>query len=128
MSILRQRIETRSSRRKSTCQINDTVILDKSPNVSRIYPVASDGTVDSANSFPFVSDCSDWLFFLWTSAISSQKYEKMSRYMLWHRRLQHCPNDAIRKTIDHVIGMDILKNAHLKSHGQCFTCMMGTAQ
>ena len=57
---------------------NYRVIHDKDPNISGIYPVASDGTVDPANSFPFVSEYSDGLFFLRTSAISAQKYEKMS--------------------------------------------------
>ncbi len=124
-SILCQRIETRSSRRKSTCSIK---LSSYSWQVSGIYAVSSDGTIDPANSFPFVSENSDWLFFLQTSAISAQKYEKMSGYSLWHRRLSHCPNDTIRKTIDHVIGMDELKKEKFDSNEQCSACMMGKAQ
>ena len=40
------------------------VILDKHNAITEIYPVGDDGTIDPANSFPFVSQYSGGLFYI----------------------------------------------------------------
>lgn len=74
-----------------------------------VYPVADDGSIDPANGVFFVREHSEGLFYLRTAAISATKYAKMSGYELWHRRLGHCRNECIQKSIAHSIGMDELK-------------------
>jgi hypothetical protein len=61
---------------RALIESNYRVILDKDPDISGIYPVASDRSIDVENSFPFVSEYSDGLFFLLVAAISAQKYRK----------------------------------------------------
>ena len=107
---------------------NYRIILDKSNDVAGVYPVGNDGSIDPANCFPFVSEHSEGLFYLRTKAISATKYAKMSGYELWHRRLGHCPNECIRKSIAHSIGMDELKSARFDNHEKCPACMMGKSR
>ena len=76
-----------------------------------VYPKAKDGSIDPANSFSFVSEYSESLFYLRVAAISATKYAKMSGYELWPRQLGHGPNACIRKPIAHSIRMDELKSA-----------------
>jgi hypothetical protein len=40
------------------------VVLDKRDAIAGIYPVSDDGTIDPANSFPFVNEYSGGLFYL----------------------------------------------------------------
>ena len=40
------------------------VVLDKRDDIAGIYPVSDEGTIDPANSFPFVSEYSGGLFYL----------------------------------------------------------------
>ena len=70
------------------------------------YLKAKDSSIDPANSFSFVSEYSESLFYRRVAAISATKYAKMSGYELWHRR----PNECIGKSIAHSIGMDELKS------------------
>ena len=75
------------------------VVLDKHDSIAGIYPVGDDGTIDAANSFPFVSEYSGGLFYLRTEPIDSSKYARLSGYDLWRRRFCHRPNENIRKMI-----------------------------
>ena len=104
------------------------VILDKRPDIAGVYPVEQDGTIDPATSFPFLSEYSEGLFYLRTTSMSSTKYQKMSGYCLWHRRLGHCPNATIQKTIKHSIGLDDLLNARFDDHEKCPACMIGKSK
>ena len=101
------------------------VILDKHESIAGIYPVGDDGTIDPANSFPFVSDYSEGLFYLRTEPIDATKYARLSGYNLWHRRFGHCPNENIRKTIPFSIGLDELHSHRFDPHEKCPACMMG---
>jgi hypothetical protein len=58
------------------------VILDKDDDIAGIYPVADNGTIDPANSFPFVSEYSGGLFYLRTAPIDATKCSSMSGYDL----------------------------------------------
>jgi hypothetical protein len=82
---------------------NYRVILDSDEGIAGVYPKADDGSIDPANSFPYVSEHSESLFHLRVAKISEQKYAELSGYDLWHRRLGHCPNESIRKSIAHSI-------------------------
>ena len=95
------------------------VILDKHDSISGIYPVGDDGTIDPANSFPFVSEYSAGLFYIRTEEIDATKYVKWSGFDLWHRRFGHCPNECIRKTIPFSIGLDELKSHRFDPHEKC---------
>ena len=44
---------------------NYRVILDSDEGIAGVYPKADDGSIDPANSFPFVSEHSESLFHLW---------------------------------------------------------------
>jgi hypothetical protein len=76
----------------------------------------------------FVSEYSESLFYLRVAPICATKYAKMSGYEPWHRRLGHCPNECIRKSIPHSIGMDDLKSARFNNHEKCPACMMGKSR
>jgi hypothetical protein len=47
------------------------VVLDKNDEIAGIYPVRDDGTIDAANSFPFVSKYSGGLFHLRIESINT---------------------------------------------------------
>jgi hypothetical protein len=113
---------------KALTNTNYRIILDSDEGIAGVYPKADDGSIDPANSFPFVSEHSESLFHLRIAKISEQKYAKLSGYDLWHRRLGHCPNESIRKSIAHSIGMDELKKARFDSHEKCPACAMGKSQ
>ena len=113
---------------KALTNTNYRIVLDSDEEIAGVYPKADDGSIDPANSFPFVSEHSESLFHLRIAKISEQKYAKLSGYELWHRRLGHCPNESIRKSIAHSIGMDELKKARFDSHEKCPACAMGKAQ
>ena len=112
----------------SLTKANYRVVLDSDDEVAGVYLKAKDGSIDPANSFSFVSEYSESLFYLRVAAISATKYAKMSGYELWHRRLGHCPNECIRKSIAHSIGMDELKSARFDNHEKCPACMMGKSR
>jgi hypothetical protein len=82
------------------------VILDKNDDNAGINSVRDTGTIDSANSFPFVSEYSGGLFYLRTEPIDPSKYAKVSVYDLWHRRSGH---KCICKTIPNSVGLDELQ-------------------
>ena len=107
---------------------NYRVVLDSDNDVAGVYPKGKDGSIDPANSFSFVSEYSESLFYLRVAPICATKYAKMSGYELWHRRLGHCPNECIRKSIAHSIGMDDLKSARFDNHEKCPACMMGKSR
>ena len=50
------------------------VILDKDDNITGIYPVADNGTIDLANSFSFASEYSGGLFYHRTAPIDATKF------------------------------------------------------
>ena len=112
----------------SLTKANYRVVLDSDDEVAGVYLKAKDGSIDPANSFSFLSEYSESLFYLRVAAISATKYAKMSGYELWHRRLGHCPNECIRKSIAHSIGMDELKSARFDNHEKCPACMMGKSR
>jgi hypothetical protein len=58
------------------------VILDKHDDIAGIYPVRDNGTIDAANSFPFVNEYSGGLFYLLTYPIDTSKYANFSGYDL----------------------------------------------
>ena len=101
------------------------VILDNDDAIAGIYPIADDGSIDPANSFPFVSEYLGGLFYLRTAPIDATKFASMSGYDLWHRRLSHCPKECIRKTIAHSIGLKDLQSARFDTHEKCPSCMIG---
>jgi hypothetical protein len=107
---------------------NYRVVLDSDNDVAGVYPKGKDGSIDPANSFSLVSEYSESLFYLRVAPICATKYAKMSGYELWHRRLGHCPNECIRKSIAHSIGMDDLKSARFDNHEKCPACMMGKSR
>jgi hypothetical protein len=113
---------------KAMTNTNYRVILDSDEGIAEVYPKADDGSIDPVNSLPFVSEHSECLFHLRIAKISERKYVKMSGYDLWHRRLGHCPNEWIRKSIAHSIGMEELKKARFDSHEKCPACAMGKLQ
>ena len=86
------------------------VVLDKHDSIAGIYPVGDDGTIDAANSFPFISVHSGGLFYVRTEPIDASKYAILTGYNLWHRRFSHCPNENIRKTIPFSIGLGELQS------------------
>jgi hypothetical protein len=97
------------------------VILDKHDSIAGIYPVGDDGTIDAANSFPFISVHSGGLFYVRTEQIDASRYARLSGYNLWHRRLGHCPNENMgRMTFfsklfqTHVFGKMSLEKCHLE--------------
>jgi hypothetical protein len=61
---------------------NYRVVLDSDNDVAGVYPKAKDGSIDPANSFSFVSEYSESLFYLRTAPICATKYAKMSGYEL----------------------------------------------
>jgi hypothetical protein len=69
---LKQDLQEGGALVKANCR----VILDKDPDVSGIYPVACDETVNPTNSFPFVSKYSELRFILQITAISAQNMRK----------------------------------------------------
>lgn len=69
---------------------NYRVILDKENDISGVYSIAEDDSIDLANNFQIVSEHSESQFNLRIDAISAKKYLKFSGYdlscELWHRR------------------------------------------
>ena len=83
-----------------------------------------DGKVCKSKSFPFMSEHSS-LFYLKTERFTMQDFEKISGFVLWHRRLAHSSNRNIRDTINHSIGLEDLKTKKFYSHEKCPSCMIG---
>ena len=67
---------------KALTNTNYRIVLDSDDEIAGVYPKADDGSIDPANSFPFVSEHSESLFHLRIAKISEQKYAKLSGYDL----------------------------------------------
>ncbi len=63
---------------------NYRVVLDSDNDVAGVYPKAKDGSIDYVNSFSFVGEYSESMFYLRVAAICATKYAKMSGCELWH--------------------------------------------
>jgi hypothetical protein len=98
------------------------IILDEDPEESGVFAVQPDGKVCKSKSFPFMSEHSS-LFYLKTERFTTQDFEKISGFELWHRRLAHSSNRNIRDTINHSIGLEDLKTKKFYSHEKCPSCM-----
>ena len=61
---------------KALTNTNYRIVLDSDDEIAcrGVYPKADDGSIDPANSFPFVSEHSESLFHLRIAKISEQKY------------------------------------------------------
>ena len=60
----------------TTGNTNYRIALDSDDEIAGVYLKADDGSIDPANSFPFVSEHSESLFHLLIAKISVQKYAK----------------------------------------------------
>jgi len=101
------------------------IIMDKDESISGIFPVEK-GEIDPATRFPFAD--SEGLFYIETTPISETKFKKMSGYDLWHKRLGHCTNQAIKDTIPFSKGLQELEGLKMEHDMNCTACMVGKAK
>jgi hypothetical protein len=64
------------------------------------------------------------LFYFRTEPSDASKYAKLSGYDLWHRRLRHCRNENICRTIPYSIGLNELHSHRFDPREKCPACMM----
>ena len=101
------------------------VIHDEDGHESGIYAVINK-KIDHSKSFAFMSEHSN-LFYLKIEQTNAQQFEKQTGYNLWHRRMGHSTNHAIRASIKCTTGMESLIGVNYESHVQCPSCMLGKA-
>ena len=101
------------------------MVLDEDPTISGIFPV-TDGQIDPATGFPFAE--SEGLFYVETVPITESKYQTMSGYPLWHRRLSPCAFQTIKDTIPHALGLQEWVKAYFDPNLNCTACMLGKAR
>ena len=112
---------------KSVNRENIRVILDEDPDICGLYPLNDKHEATFQNSIPFISEPTD-LFYLQTEKMDWTTFERMTGYDLWHRRLGHTPNQFIKLSIDHSIGLEKLKAKKFSEHQKCPSCMIGKSQ
>ncbi len=76
------------------------IILDEDPDVIGLYPLNEQKEARYQDSIPFISEPSD-LFYLKIEQMDWTRFERMTEYDLWHRRLVHTPNKFINLSIVH---------------------------
>ncbi len=67
------------------------IILDEDPDVSGLYPLNEQKEARYQDSIPFISEPSD-LFYLKIEQMDCTRFERMTGYDLWHRRLVIVPS------------------------------------
>jgi hypothetical protein len=103
------------------------IILDEDPDVSGLYPLNDQKEARYQDSIPFISEPSD-LFYLKIEQMDWTRFERMTGYDLWHRRLGHTPNKFIKLSIEHSIGLEKLNGKKFSEHQKCPSCMIGKSQ
>ena len=99
------------------------IILDEDPEESGIF-AANEGKICKSKSFPCMDSLNN-LYDIKTEPICFREFGKLSGYELWHRRLSHCTNRNIRKTVTHSTGLEDLRSRTFDEHAKCPSCMVG---
>ena len=60
--------------------------------------------------------------------MSETKFKRISGHDLWHKRLAHCPNQAIKDTIPHSKGLQDLMGLRMDHDMNCTACLIGKAK
>jgi hypothetical protein len=74
-----------------------------------------DGQIDKLKSFAFMSKHSN-LFCLKPEMLTQQKFDKMSGFEKWHRRLGHVSNRDIQLSIKYTMSLEELLNKIFEQH------------
>ena len=97
--------------------------MDEVPDVSGQCPLNEQKEARYQDSITFISEPSD-LFYLKIEQMDWTRFERMTGYDLWHRRLGHTPNKFIKLSIEHSIGLEKLNGKKFSEHQKCPSSMI----
>jgi len=100
------------------------IILDRDPKISGVYPRGENGEYDISESFAFQPREDLYVLEVFQSR---DAFTMEKGYGLWHERLSHTEQKAIKKSIEFTIGLEGLKDQQ-PTDLPCLDCMIGKAQ